>query len=123
MKAVKFFAMMIAMVAMCVNFSSCGGGGDDPDIDKVSIVGKWEQVNSAGTVITVTFKSNRTGVVHYLYTNNTGDENENFEYDYIDSDRSLTVIGSQLNGVYYVTLTATKLVLSNSKHTYSFDKK
>jgi len=122
MKAItKYLMMMIAMLAMSVSFSSCGD--DDEDIEKVSIVGKWEQVNSAGTVITVTFNSNRTGVVHYLYTNNTGDENENFEYDYIDSDRSLTVIGSQLNGVYYVTLTATKLVLSNSKHTYSFDKK
>lgn len=122
MKAItKYLVMMVAMFAMSISFSSCGD--DDEDIDKVSIVGKWEQVNSAGTVITVTFKSNRTGVVHYLYTNNTGDENENFEYDYIDSDRSLTVIGSQLNGVYYVTLTATKLVLSNSKYTYSFDKK
>lgn len=122
MKAItKYLMMIVAMLAMSVSFSSCDP--DDGDIEKVSIVGKWEQVNSAGTVITVTFNSNRTGVVHYLYTNNTGDENENFEYDYIDSDRSLTVIGSQLNGVYYVTLTATKLVLSNSKHTYSFDKK
>lgn len=120
MKAItKYLMMMVLLLAM--SSSSCRD--DDEDIVKVSIVGKWEQVNSAGTVITVTFNSNRTGVVHYLYTNNTGDENENFEYDYIDSDRSLTVIGSQLNGVYYVTLTATKLVLSNSKHTYSFDKK
>lgn len=122
MKAItKYLMMMVAMLAMSVSFSSCGD--DEEDIEKVSIVGKWEQVNQAGTVITVTFNSNRTGVVHYLYTNNTGDENENFEYDYIDSDRSLTVIGSQLSGVYYVTLTATKLVLSNSKHTYAFDKK
>ena len=50
-------------------------------------------------------------------------KNENFEYDYIDEDRTLTVIGSQLSGSYYVTLTATKLVLSNSNHQYSFDKK
>lgn len=121
MKVFKFLAMMIAMFAMSVGFSSCSD--DEEDIDKVSIIGKWEQINSAGTIITLQFNTNRTGVINYLYTNNTGDENENFEYDYIDSDRSLTIIGSQLNGVYYVTLTATKLVLSNNKHSYSFDKK
>lgn len=123
MKAItKYLMMMIAMLAMCVSFSSCGDDDED-EIEKMSILGEWEQVNSAGTVITVKFNSNRTGVVHYLYPDNTGDENENFEYDYIDEDRTLTVIGSQLSGSYYVTLTATKLVLSNSNHQYSFDKK
>ena len=33
MKVFKFFAIMIAMLAMSVNFSSCDNGGEEPETE------------------------------------------------------------------------------------------
>lgn len=122
MKTMKYLSMLLMMVALSVCMVSCSGD-DDPVEATASIIGDWSQTNSAGTVITLQFRANKTGVINYFYPNNTGDENENFEYDYIEKERSLTIIGSQLGGVYYVTLTATKLILSNNSTAYEFTKK
>lgn len=118
----KYLSMLLMMVALSVCMVSCSGD-DDPVEATASIIGDWSQTNSAGTVITLQFRANKTGVINYFYPNNTGDENENFEYDYIEKERSLTIIGSQLGGVYYATLTATKLILSNNSTAYEFTKK
>lgn len=122
MKTMKYLSMLLLMVALSVCMVSCSGD-DDPVEATASIIGDWSQTNSAGTVITLQFRANKTGVINYFYPNNTGDENENFEYDYIEKERSLTIIGSQLGGVYYVTLTATKFILSNNSTAYEFTKK
>lgn len=123
MKTMRFLSMLLVMVALSVSMVGCGSDDDDPASSTTSIIGSWTQTNSAETVITLLFKSDKTGSINYTYSDNSGDKNENFEYDYIDSDRSLTIIGSQLEGSYYVTLTATKLVLSNSSYSYIFTKK
>ena len=48
---------------------------------------------------------------HYAFEN--GDSSiENFEYDYIETERLLTIINSQLDGQYEVTLTSTTLRLN-----------
>lgn len=122
MKTMKYLSMLLMMVALSVCMVSCSGD-DDPVEATASIIRDWSQTNSAGTVITLQFRANKTGVINYFYPNNTGDENENFEYDYIEKERSLTIIGSQLGGVYYATLTATKLILSNNSTAYEFTKK
>lgn len=112
------------VLAMSVCMVSCGSDDDDKDGGSNAIVGKWTQTNAAGTVITLTFNSNKTGKINYTYTDNSGDSNENFEYDYIAGERNLTIINSQLNGEYEVTLTATTLRLKNinSANVYDFTK-
>ena len=80
----------------------------------------WSVVEA---MITLQFKANKTGTINYVYSDGSGNRNDNFEYDYIEKERSLTIIGSQLQGVYYVTLTATKLILSDNSAAYEFTKK
>lgn len=118
MKTMKYLSMMLVILVLGVCIVSCGK--DDDDIPN-TITGKWTQTNDAGTVITLTFNSNKTGKINYTYSNGSGDRNENFEYEYIEKDRTLTIINSQLNGEYEVTLTATTLRLKGSK-IYDFTK-
>lgn len=120
MKTMKYLSMMLMMLAMSVCMSSCGDDDDDNEVPS-TIIGKWTQTNNAGTVITLTFNSNKTGKINYSYSDASGDSNENFEYEFIEKDRTLTIINSQLNGEYEVTLTATTLRLKGSK-TYDFTK-
>lgn len=124
MKTMKYLSMLLMMVALSVCMTACGDDGEDePAGTSASIIGNWTQTNDAGTVITLQFKANKTGIIHYVYGDGSGDTNENFEYDYIEKDRLLTIIGSQLGGLYYVTLTATKLILSDDSSAYEFTKK
>lgn len=125
MKTIKFLSMMLVMLAMSVCMAGCSNDDDDSEFvgDSASIVGSWVQTNEYGTLITLYFKSDKTGVINYTYSDMSGDSNENFEYDYIEKDRSLVIIGSQLSGSYYVTLTATKLILSDGDHSYAFTRK
>ena len=60
MKTMKYLSMMLVMLAMSVCMFSCGD--DDDDIPN-TITGKWTQTNGAGTVITLTFNSNKTGKI------------------------------------------------------------
>ncbi len=105
-----FFAMLMATFVMC-SFSSCSDDKDDISSSNSAIVGSWQQTNSAGTLITVKFNSNKTGAIKYVYPDGSGNSTENFEYDYREDDRYLTIIGSQLGGYYDVTITANKLRL------------
>ena len=124
MKAMKYLSMLLMMVALSVCMVGCGSDDDDePSGTTASIIGNWNQTNDAGTVITLQFKANKTGTINYVYSDGSGNRNDNFEYDYIEKERSLTIIGSQLQGVYYVTLTATKLILSDNSAAYEFTKK
>lgn len=124
MKAMKYLSMLLMMVALSVCMVGCGSDDDDElSGTTASIIGNWSQTNDAGTVITLQFKANKTGTINYVYSDGSGNRNENFEYDYIEKERSLTIIGSQLQGVYYVTLTATKLILSDNSAAYEFTKK
>ena len=125
MKTIKFLSMMLVMLAMSVCMAGCSNDDDDSEFvgDSASIVGNWVQTNEYGTLITLYFKADNTGVINYTYSDMSGDSNENFEYDYIEKDRSLVIIGSQLSGSYYVTLTATKLILSDGDHSYAFTRK
>ena len=65
MKTMKYLSMMLVMLAMSVCMFSCGD--DDDDIPN-TITGKWTQTNGAGTVITLTFNSNKTGKINYNYS-------------------------------------------------------
>ena len=57
------------------------------------------------------FQSGKRGQINYAFEN--GDSSiENFEYDYIETERLLTIINSQLDGQYEVTLTSTTLRLN-----------
>ena len=124
MKAMKYLSMLLMMVALSVCMVGCGSDDDDePSGTTASIIGNWSQTNDAGTVITLQFKANKTGTINYVYSGGSGNRNDHFEYDYIEKERSLTIIGSQLQGVYYVTLTATKLILSDNSAAYEFTKK
>lgn len=123
MKTMKYLSMLLAMMVMSICWSSCSDDdSDDSETVSASIIGSWSQVNDAGTIITLKFNANKTGTINYTYSDGSGDSNENFEYDYIEKDRSLTIIGSQLAGGYYVTLTATKLIVSNNNEAYEFTK-
>lgn len=122
----KYLSMMLVVLAMSVCIVGCGSDDDDePSGATASIIGNWSQTNDAGTEITLQFKANKTGTINYVYSDGSGDKNENFEYDYIEEERSLTIIGSTLRGVYYVTLAATKLRLSDISAGvyYEFTKK
>lgn len=113
---------MLMLMLVSFGFTACSDDDDEPAATS-ALVGNWQQVNDAGTTITVTFRNNGSGVINYSYRDGSGDSNENFEYDYIENDRELTVIGSSLQGNYYVTLTATKLLLSRNGYSYEFTKK
>lgn len=118
--------MFVAAFVMC-SFSACSDDKDDAPSTYSAIVGSWQQTNTAGTLITVKFNSNKTGSIKYVYPNGSGDSTENFEYDYREAERYLTIIGSQLEGYYDVTITANKLQLhyvdaSNDELYYEFTR-
>lgn len=104
--------MLFALTITGVAFTGCSDDDDQAQqVQATGLVGSWTQTNSGGTVITLTFNANQTGNCHYKYTNGNS-ESEYFEYQYIESDLYLRVIGdTQLEGDYDVTITATKLRL------------
>jgi len=122
----NFFRFLLMSLFLMTSFSaaSCSDDDDDPAGDN-SIVGTWGQVNDYGTVITVRFNSNKTGVIDFVYPDGSGSSTENFEYDYLPEDRYLEVIGSQLDGEYVITLTAAKIHLKKygENKVYEFTRK
>ncbi len=115
---------MSLFLATSFSAASCSDDDDNPAANN-SIVGAWEQTNDYGTVITVQFKSNKTGVIDFVYPDGSGSSTENFEYDYQPEERYLEIIGSRLKGEYEVTLTATKIRLKNyyENKVYEFTRK
>ena len=114
----KYLSMVLLMLVTSVCMFSCSD--DDDSVDSpMSIVGSWQrEVPNTDPVIleTITFNSNRTGVLEFLYTETGGSESEPFEYDYLEGDgvRRLTIIGSSKGGNYYVSITSNQLFLSKS---------
>lgn len=108
----NFFRFLLMSLFLATSFSaaSCSDDDDDPAGNN-SIVGTWGQVNDYGTIITLRFNSNKTGVIDFVYPDGSGSSTENLEYDYQPEERYLEIIGSQLDGEYEITLTATKLRL------------
>lgn len=125
MKTWKLLMMLFALTITCVAFTGCSDDDDDApqQTQTNSIVGKWSQTNSSGTVITLTFNGNPTsGNCHYKYPNGNT-ETEYFEYQYLPNDLLLRVIGDcQLEGDYDVTITATKLRLGFYEGYYEFTR-
>ena len=124
----KYMAMALFVAMLSLSFTACGDDDDDDGGSRPSIVGSWEQTNSYGTEITVTFNSNKQGSVTYTYYDSndvpTGNETEFFEYDYNTTDGTLVVIGNtQLEGTWSVNVMSTKLMLSNSSASYVFTKR
>jgi len=120
MKTWKLLMMLFALTITGLAFTGCSDDEDEAvqQSQTNSLVGKWRQTNSSGTVITLTFNSNRTGNCHYKFPNGNT-ETEKFEYQYIPIDLYLRVIGDcQLEGDYDVTITATKLRLGFYDYEY-----
>ncbi len=107
----KVFSMMLMLLVMSISMVSCDKD-DEPADPARKIVGTWQQTNKAGTKISITFKSNETGNIHYDYTSGN-DETEIFEYTYNATENELFIIGHdcQLSGYYDVIITASKLTL------------
>jgi len=108
----NFFRFLLMSLFLATSFSVASCSDDDDPAGGNSIVGAWEQVDEDGT-ITVRFNSNKTGVIDYVSADGSGSVKENFEYDYQPEERYLEIIGSELDGEYEVTLTATKIRLKN----------
>ncbi len=127
MKKFFRFLMMALMVSMTCSLASCSDDdGDDGDSAYSSIVGAWQQTNQAGTLITLTFNKGKTGTILFVYPDGSGSSTENFEYDYIEEDRYIEILGSQLDGEYIVTVTARTLRLKDYWYGdtyYEFTKK
>lgn len=128
MKQIRLIGMALVAVLMSFCFTACSSDDDDNDISNgTNIVGSWKQTNSAGTVITLTFNSNKTGMVTYVYydDNNrqTGSATENFEYIYNSTENEVKIYGdTQIEGDWDVTITATMLILEGGGHQYRFTK-
>lgn len=105
--------MLFALTVSSAAFTGCSSD-DDNEVQQpqtASLIGKWQQTNSYGTIITLTFNADSTGNCLYEYSNNNFDS-EYFEYQYDSTEHELRVIGdTQLEGDYDVTITANKLRL------------
>lgn len=111
MKQIKFLGMLLIALTMCVCITSCEK--DEPAVDgKKKIVGTWSQTNAYGTTINLTFKSNLTGYIDYVYESGNS-ERELFEYEYDSLDDELFITGDcQLSGLYEVYITANTLTIT-----------
>jgi len=121
MKTLRFFGMVLLTVLMSVGFTACSSDDDDDTSGNASIVGTWKYTDTDDEVaLTLTFNSNKTGVVTVVSYENgrqTGSQTENFEYSYDATEGEVTIIGSDLEGRYSVTITATYLMLGGAKFT------
>lgn len=105
--------MMLMLLVMSVSMVSCSDDPDEPVVPTSKIVGTWQQTNSYGTSIAITFNADETGYIVYRYDSGNEDR-EVFEYTYDEEDDELYINGDdcQLAGYYDVAITATKLILS-----------
>lgn len=111
MKQIKFLGMLLIALTMCIGITSCEK--DEPTVGgNKKIVGTWVQTNDYGTSIEITFKSNSTGYIDYIYESGNS-ERELFEYEYDPTDDEVFITGDcQLNGMYEVHITANTLTLA-----------
>lgn len=107
----KVFSMMLMLLVMSISMVSCDKD-EEPAAPVSKIVGTWQQTNSYGTSISITFNADETGYIKYGYS--TGNNStEIFEYTYDEAESELYIIGDdcQLSGYYDVAITASKLTL------------
>lgn len=107
--------MVVMTMMLSLGFTACSDD-DEPAGASASIMGEWEELNEDdSSTLFVTFGSGLRGQIEYTVYNDRGEVDnsitQHFEYDYIEADRSLTIINSLLEGEYRVTLTATTLRL------------
>lgn len=123
MKAFKFLAMMIAMLAMSVNFSSCNG--DDPVVieeEETGIVGTWmESGNNWST--TFVFSKDGTGSMTEVETTSQGHSQKTtllFTYVYTENDNRLKLYidGSNTVENYTCRITGNTMMLDQGNTTY-----
>ena len=118
----KYLVMMIAMMAMCVNFSSCKGTEDDPEPPKeTGIVGTWMQ-SSSGTSVTFVFSDNGTGSMTLVETTSQGHSQTtrlNFTYVYTENDNRLKLYidGSTTVENYTCRITGNSMMLDQGNST------
>lgn len=122
MKTIKFFAMMIAMLAMSIGFSSCSND-DDPEPEPIEegIIGTWTQVEDAGS-ITFVFSKDGTGsrMIDFIDKNgNSASTSENFKYTYSETSVGkgsiqVHIAGSSKVYTWTYTLTGNTLMLKDS---------
>ena len=125
MKAIKFFAMMVAMLAMCVNFSSCKDD-DDPveEIEKeeTGIVGTWMESGSNWSA-TFVFSKDGTGSMTEVETTSQGHSQKTtllFTYVYTENDNRLKLYidGSNTVENYTCRITGNTMMLDQGNTTY-----
>lgn len=119
MKTLRLLGMILMTLFLSINFIACSNDDDDDDTSTPSIVGTWKYTDSDEEVeLTLTFKSNKTGVVtvtSYEDGRQVANQTENFEYSYNSTEEKVTIVGSELEGTYNVTITASYLMLGNAK--------
>ena len=113
-KFTQYLMLMLLMLAP-LSLASCSDDKDKAEPATASLVGTWEQTNSAGTVIDVTFSRNGTGSVFYTFVSGST-QTEFFEYTTkVDSDNDqyvyITSDDCQLTGNYEVKITPNTLTL------------
>jgi len=117
----NFFRFLLMSLFLATSFSavSCSDDDDDPAGNN-SIVGTWTWTGEDIT-LTAQFNPDKTGALIVA----TGGRNltESFEYDYLPEERRMEIIGSTLEGVYEVTMTATQLRLRDSGGYWEFSRK
>ena len=109
---------MSLFLATSLSAASCS---DDDDDNPDSIIGTWVLIEEEDTSITVQFNSNRTGSV--AIKSETVDVTERFEYEYRPEEHYLSIIGSEFEGEYEVTLTKTKLRLTDRSVYWEFTRR
>ncbi len=119
MKNFKLFLMMFCATLALGTFTAC----DDDDDVQTGLIGSWIQEDEDSSV-TVSFYGNGKGKVHFVYKTTTGKDeiNENFEYAFDKEDSYLEIIGSTLEGEYYVTVTASVLRLTGGGYRYELTR-
>ncbi len=105
---------------LATSFSAVSCSDDDDDsAANDSIVGTWTWTGENIT-LTAQFNSDKTGAL--VVAADGTSITESFEYDYLPEERYLEIIGSELEGKYEVTMTATKLRLRDSGGYWEFSR-
>jgi len=113
----KLFRFLILSLFLATGLSAISCSDDNKVTYDNSIIGTWEQINSAGTVITLQFNPDKTGTVKFAYPDG-GYKIESLEYDYLPEERDLEIVvgPEDLLGYYDVILSATKLRLEGYRY-------
>ena len=119
----KYLVMMIAMMAMCVNFSSCSKESvPEPPVEVKGIIGTWMQSGNSSSV-TFVFSKDGSGSMTLVETTSQGHSQTtrlNFTYVYTENDNQLKlyVDGSSVVENYICRITGDTMMLDQGNTTY-----